>query len=78
MDAIGGCDPYVKLQIGAQTHQTTTKKNVYDADFGQYFDFMTVSRNDTLKVNGCVCFKYIVCAILSALFGVLILTSGKF
>jgi hypothetical protein len=50
MDSIGCCDPYVKLQIGAQTFQTTTKKNVFNAEFGQYFDFMTVSHNDTLKV----------------------------
>jgi len=51
MDAMGACDPYAKLQIGAQTFKTTTKKNVFDAEFGQYFDFMTVSRNDTLKVT---------------------------
>ena len=51
MDVAGACDPYVKLQIGAQTFQTSLKKNVYDAEFCQYFVFLTVSRNDTLKVK---------------------------
>lgn len=51
MDAVGACDPYVKVQIGSQTFQTALKKNVYEAEFNQYFDFLTVSRNDILKVS---------------------------
>jgi Ca2+-dependent lipid-binding protein len=50
-DTLGACDPYLSVEFGGKTEQTSIKKRVYAAEYNESFTFMLTGKPEVLALT---------------------------